>query len=114
MFKVIGVEDKENFKGNSISPGTEFLYTLCTRLRAYVLAKMDHDWKHLNVVFSDCTVPGEGEQKIMEFLRACIKKNYFPKETTHCIYSPDADFFLLSLSSRLKNISIIREEFAWA
>lgn len=75
---------------------------------------MDHDWKHLNVVFSDCTVPGEGEQKIMEFLRACIKKNFFPKQTTHCIYSPDADFFLLSLSTRLKNITIIREEFAWS
>jgi len=75
---------------------------------------MDHDWKHLNVIFSDCTVPGEGEQKIMEFLRSCIKKNFFPKETTHCVYSPDADFFLLSLSTRLKYVTIIREEFAWS
>lgn len=114
LFKLIGVEDKENFKGNSISPGTEFLYTLCTKLRAYVLNKMDHDWSHLNVIFSDCTVPGEGEQKIMEFMRACIKKNMFPKQTTHCIYSPDADFFLLSLSTRLKYVALIREEFAWS
>lgn len=60
LFKLIGVEDKENFKGNSISPGTEFLFTLCSKLKTYILGKMDNDWKHLNVVFSDCTVPGEG------------------------------------------------------
>ena len=75
---------------------------------------MDSDWKHLNVIYSDCCTPGEGEQKILEFIRMAQNKNLFNPLSTHCVYSPDADLFLLMFSTRLPNIYIIREEFLWS
>jgi 5'-3' exonuclease len=63
--KLLGIQDVENFKLNSISPGTEFLFNLCNKIKGHILSKMDSDWRHLNVIYSDCCTPGEGEQKIL-------------------------------------------------
>ena len=57
---------------------------------------------------------GDNQQKILEFIRTARDKGFFGENSTHCIYSPDADLFLLSLSTRLKNIYIIREEYVWS
>jgi 5'-3' exonuclease len=56
----IGVENKEFFQQNSISPGTEFLYDLCLNLKGRILKELEQNWKHLKIFFSDCCVPGEG------------------------------------------------------
>ena len=62
---------------------------------------MGSEWRELNVMFSDCCVPGEGEHKIMEFLRYSKSIELFNKTTTHCVYSPDADVILLTLTLNL-------------
>jgi 5'-3' exonuclease len=108
FLKKLGVEDKENFKENSISPGTEFLVNLCDKLRMYVMSMMETEWRHLKVFFSDCLVPGEGEHKIMDFLRESQSLKLFHPETTYCIYSPDADVILLSLTLDQQNVCLIR------
>lgn len=71
---------------------------------------MTTSWKDLNVMFSDCCVPGEGEHKIMDFLRYSKQNEIFHKSTTHCVYSPDADVILLTLSLDLENICLIKED----
>ena len=65
----LDLHTEEIFQANSISPGTEFLYELCEQLRKKIMELMSTEWKGLNVIYSDCCVPGEGEHKIMEFLR---------------------------------------------
>jgi 5'-3' exoribonuclease 1 len=55
-------------------------------------------------------VPGEGEHKIMDFLRYSKQIELFNKNTTHCVYSPDADVILLTLTLNLDYICIIKED----
>ena len=66
------VDSQENFKNNSISPGTAFMEQLNRMLHFFIQKKIDEDdyWKSLSVVFTGSDTPGEGEHKIMEFIRA--------------------------------------------
>jgi len=46
----------------------------------------------------------------MDFLRYTKKYNIFSKNTTMCVYSPDADVILLTLSLGIDNICLIKED----
>ena len=46
----------------------------------------------------------------MDFLRFSRVQGYFNEDTTHCVYSPDADVILLTLALDLKYIAIIKED----
>jgi 5'-3' exoribonuclease 1 len=61
----------QNFKNNSITPGTEFMYELNECLKYFVLKKIEEDvgFKDLKVIVSGSDVPGEGEHKILEFIK---------------------------------------------
>lgn len=86
------------------------MFNLCTTLKNKIMELMDTEWKSLNVFYSDCCVPGEGEHKIMDFIRLSKEAALFNADTTHCVYSPDADVILLTLSLDLQYISIIKED----
>uniref|UniRef100_A0A7N6F725 5'-3' exoribonuclease n=1 Tax=Anabas testudineus TaxID=64144 RepID=A0A7N6F725_ANATE len=64
-------EIKERFDSNCITPGTEFMDNLAQCLRYYVADRLSNDpgWKSVTVFLSDASVPGEGEHKIMDFIR---------------------------------------------
>lgn len=63
---------KKTWDSNSITPGTPFMDLLAASLRYWVSYKLTTDpaWEKLKVVISDATVPGEGEHKIMNFVRS--------------------------------------------
>jgi 5'-3' exoribonuclease 1 len=46
----------------------------------------------------------------MDFLRYSKQIELFNKNTTHCVYSPDADVILLTLTLNLDYICIIKED----
>ncbi|KAJ2859660.1 exonuclease II Exo2 [Coemansia aciculifera] len=95
-----------SFNSYSITPGTSWMH----RVEAYLCEfiehkrKSDSNWQNLSVVFSGCQDPGEGEQKIMEYLRT---RGF--EGGHHCIWSNDADSVLLSLTTRVPNITMISE-----
>lgn len=65
------IKSDHSFDSNVITPGTTFMHRLAQALKMYLAHKLqnDHLWKGLTVIFSDSNVPGEGEHKILEFVR---------------------------------------------
>jgi 5'-3' exoribonuclease 1 len=107
-------DSQENFKNNSISPGTRFMQQLNEMIHFFLLRKIEEDqhWKRLSIVFTGSDTPGEGEHKIMEFIRA--NQHSFLPDDTHCLYGADADLIMLGLTLPVKNACIIREEYVHA
>jgi len=85
--------DKNDF--NMISPGTTFMKKL---------DKMLHSLKFdTKVIISGSNVPGEGEHKIMDYIRSC------DEEGSSVVYGLDADLIFLCLVNFKRELILVRE-----
>ncbi|GMF56021.1 unnamed protein product [Phytophthora fragariaefolia] len=121
----IKLEDEKNgrrarpaaakFDSNCITPGTEFLSTLSQHLVYFVRQKMKSDplWARLEVFFSGSEVPGEGEHKIVEFIRHRKMADDYEANMRHCMYGSDADLMLLGLMTHEPHFTLVRETVVW-
>lgn len=103
---------EEPFDSNCITPGTEFMAKLSRQLRYFVNKKVseDKEWQGCEIVLSGHEVPGEGEHKIMEYIRnARAQPDYHPN-MRHCLYGLDADLIMLGLLSHDPHFCLLREE----
>lgn len=99
--------DKTNYNfhidTNKITPGTEFMAKLSSAIREH-LSTSDY-YNDMKVIFSDAYLPGEGEHKLLKYIR----ENPADNDTNTIIYGLDGDLIMLSLVSREKNMYLLRE-----
>ncbi len=105
------LDEGEIFDSNCITPGTEFLAKVSKYLQYYICKKVNEDphWSRLKIIFSGHDVPGEGEHKIMQYIRDERYAGRLPPNTRHCMYGQDADLIMLGLISHEPHFVLLRE-----
>lgn len=106
------VVDEDNlFDSNCITPGTEFMDTVSRHLKWFIRKKVKEDplWRNLTIVFSGHDVPGEGEHKIMQFIRDLRADPNYEPNIRHCMYGQDADLIMLGLATHEPHFALLRE-----
>ena len=102
------------FDSNCISPGTVFMRQCSDRLKTFVAEQLavNPQWKGLAVVVSDTNVPGEGEHKIIDFIRTQMGYGTsWAGMGAHVIHGNDADLILLCLGLHIPRVVICRENY---
>jgi len=111
------------FDSNCITPGTDFMLKLSIAMRRWVEYKQETDpfWMSgADVVVTGPDVPGEGEHKVMDYIREC-REQYDPDDPTkshphwepgltHVLYGLDADLIMLGLVTHEPNFYLLREK----
>eukprot|EP00536_Pseudo-nitzschia_multiseries_P004092 jgi/Psemu1/284862/fgenesh1_pg.66_\ len=99
-------ENKQRFDSNCITPGTDFMLKLSLALQKWVDYKLKTDPFWMNgatVIVSGPDVPGEGEHKVMDFIRESQQEYKKTGESTdlygpgwtHVLYGLDADLIMV-------------------
>ena len=85
---------------------------LTRQLKYFINKKVteDSNWKDIQVVLSGHEVPGEGEHKIMEYIRNAKAQTNYNSNVRHCLYGLDADLIMLGLLSHDPHFALLREE----
>jgi 5'-3' exonuclease len=100
-------EDDKGFDSNNITPGTKFMDHLSKYIDWFIRKKISEDilWKDIEIIFSNEKVQGEGENKIISYIR-----NHGNKDESYIIHGLDADIIMLALGTELEHIYVLRDD----
>jgi 5'-3' exonuclease len=87
------------WNNSAITPGTMFMKKLTE-----ILLEWANTYKsnNIEIIFSPSNVPGEGEHKLLQYIRD-------NKQFSYIVYGLDADLIFLTLATGLDNIYLMRE-----
>ena len=104
-------DEHHPFHSNEITPGTPFFDRCTQHLEHFIQRKISTDpaWKDLTVIFSGPNVPGEGEHKILHFIRCQQALEDYNPNLRHCIVGQDGDLIVLGLATHEPNLLLLRE-----
>jgi 5'-3' exoribonuclease 1 len=107
-----GEEVVDTFDSNCITPGTDFMARISRHVTFAVRERVRNDptWSRLRVIFSGGDVPGEGEHKIIDFIRAEKARADYDPNTRHCMAGLDADLIMLGLATHEPHFALLREQ----
>ncbi|KAJ2723185.1 hypothetical protein GGI07_002820 [Coemansia sp. Benny D115] len=112
---------RDRLSRSVVTPGTDWMRRVEEHLVEFIETKRaaDPQWRDLRVVLSGCRDAGEGEHKIMRYLRAQHSEDTIDSSANedtggvqagmHCVWSNDADSVLLSLATRVPRICLVGE-----
>mgnify|MGYP006075707161 CR=1 FL=1 len=92
IYKKHGVDKGTTWDTNAITPGTMFQTKLSRYLQASIPLKELKRKYNVQLLLSDGSVPGEGEHKIIAYMREHVDTT-----STNILYGLDADLIMLSL-----------------
>ena len=99
--KKYNIENSVYFDSNQISPGTIFMDKLSKYLK-----KNKSRFKVKDVIISDTLEVGEGEHKILRYIKENIEN-----KSNICVYGDDADLIFLMMSLELlNNVNIMKSQ----
>jgi len=92
------------FDPNCITPGTKLMDHLSKYIDFWLREKISNDvyYSNLKFTFSNEKVRGEGEHKLLEYVRCNPKMSF-------CMHGMDADLIMLGLVSKASQFYIFRE-----
>lgn len=96
------------FDSNAITPGTLFLDYLSKYLDWHIRTRItDGTWNNIEVIFSSERCAGEGEHKLVKYIRDhCDQDN---PSHNYMMHGMDADLIMLSLATQKPNFYILRD-----
>ena len=96
--------ESDGFDPNCITPGTKFMHDLSIYIDMHIRKNINAGTWDFQVVFSNEKCPGEGEHKLINYIR-----KYGKDEDSFCINALDADLFMLSLGTNKSKFYLLRE-----
>lgn len=97
------------FDSNCMTPGTVFMNGLTRYVNYKIREVLNYgNFGNLKIVFSPSSDPGEGEHKIMNFIRNLPEITR--SQQSHCIVGPDGDLMMLCMATYIPNMYLFREE----
>ena len=100
-------ENDKSFDSNVLSPGTQFMDYLSKYIDWFIKQRITENplWQSIEVVYSPSSVPSEGEQKLLAYIRKFGDKN-----ESYAMHGLDADLIMLSLLTQFPKFYVLRED----
>ena len=107
IYKKYSIPNNTSWSNIVITPGTDFMKKLDKKIKEFINIYKPPNSKDVKFVYSSYEERGEGEHKILQYLKNNYNNN---TEKTHIIYGLDADLIFLALASNMSNIYLLREQ----